>query len=39
MATEPKPLVQVDDVVREMTEEEYEAWQAMQAEITPLGHE
>lgn len=34
-----KPNIQIDDVVREMTDEEYEAWLAMQADIKPLGSE
>jgi hypothetical protein len=32
-----KPLVQIDDEIREMTDEEYVEYQAMQAAYVPLG--
>jgi hypothetical protein len=31
-----KPLIQIDDEVREMTDEEYEAYEAAQAAYVPL---
>jgi hypothetical protein len=31
-----KPLIQIDDLVREMTDEEYEAYQAQIASIPQL---
>lgn len=34
-----KPNIQIDDEVREMTDEEYEAWLAVQAEVGRLGGE
>jgi len=33
-----KPLIQIDDLVRPMTDEEYEAWLA-QPKTKPLGNE
>lgn len=36
MTIEPKPLIQIDDEVREMTDEEYAEYQEMQAESQPL---
>jgi hypothetical protein len=39
MATETNhPLIQIDDLIREMTEEEYAAYVEMQAEAQPLLH-
>lgn len=32
----PKPLIQIDDEVREMTDEEYANYQAMIADAQPL---
>jgi hypothetical protein len=34
-----KPLIQIDDEVREMTDEEYENYQAEQASYVPLPNE
>jgi hypothetical protein len=31
-----KPLIQVDDLVREMTDEEYSGYQAMLADAQPI---
>lgn len=37
MATETKrPLIQIDDLIREMTDEELAAYEALQAESSPL---
>jgi hypothetical protein len=33
-----KPLIQIDDLIREMTDEEYAAYVEMQAETQPLPH-
>lgn len=39
MATETKrPLVQIDDLIREMTDEELAAYEALQAESSPLSN-
>jgi hypothetical protein len=35
-APEPKPLIQIDDLVREMTDEEYEIHLELIAEIPEL---
>jgi hypothetical protein len=32
-----KPLIQIDDFVREMTDEEYEEYQRIQSEHVPIG--
>ena len=34
-----KPLIQIDDEVREMTDEEYALYESEQAEIVPLVNE
>jgi hypothetical protein len=34
-----KPLIQIDDLVREMTDEEYADYQRQQASYTPLNLE
>ena len=37
MDTETKrPLIQIDDLIREMTDEELAAYEALQAESSPL---
>ena len=39
MDTEIKrPLVQIDDLIREMTDEELAAYEALQAESSPLSN-
>lgn len=39
MDTETKrPLVQIDDLIREMTDEELAAYEALQAESSPLSN-
>lgn len=39
MATETKrPLIQIDDLIREMTDEELAAHEALQAESSPLSN-
>ena len=39
MATETKrPLIQIDDLIREMTDEELTAHEALQAESSPLSN-
>lgn len=39
MATETKrPKVQIDDLIREMTDEELAAYEALQAESSPLSN-
>lgn len=34
--SEPKPLIQIDDTIREMTDEEYAAYLALIADAQPL---
>ena len=39
MATETnRPLIQIDDLIREMTDEELAAHEALQAESSPLSN-
>jgi hypothetical protein len=33
LETEPRPLIQIDDIVREMTEEEYAIYQLEMSDI------
>lgn len=37
MAIAKKPLIQVDDEVREMTDDEFAIYESIQAEALPLG--
>jgi hypothetical protein len=33
-----RPKIQIDDLVRDMTDDEYAAYEALQAEAQPLPH-